>query len=137
VERNEEGLVSRVWLSAATGVGLDLLRDALVERFGSRLVRKTLDLTPRHGRARAELYRRGAVLSEALDDTGGWRLEVELSERDLADLERREGLQAEPGESYRISGISAKILFSTGAYAVPSAHGTTSAHVLQRLRWIA
>jgi GTP-binding protein HflX len=94
VERNEEGLVCRVWLSAATGVGLDLLREALVERFGSRLVRKTLDLTPRHGRARAELYRRGAVLAEAVDESGGWRLEIELSERDLADLERREGLQS-------------------------------------------
>ena len=98
IERNEEGLVSRVWLSAATGAGLDLLRDALVERFGSRLIRKTLDLTPRHGRARAELYRRGAVLSETFDENGGWRLDVELSERDLSDLLRREGLQADPAD---------------------------------------
>jgi GTPase len=92
VERNEEGLIVRVWLSAATGLGLDLLRDALAERFGTRLVRTVLTLSPRHGRARAELYRRDAVLGETVGDDGGWRIEVELAERDLDELCQREGL---------------------------------------------
>ncbi len=92
VERNEEGLICRVWLSAATGVGLDLLRDALAERFGSRLVRTTIELSPRHGRARAGLFRRGAVLGESVSDDGGWRIEVELAERDLEAFFRSEGL---------------------------------------------
>jgi len=92
VERNEEGLIVRVWLSAATGLGLDLLRDALAERFGTRLVRTVLTLSPRHGRARAELYRREAVLGETVADDGGWRIEVELAERDLDDFCQREGL---------------------------------------------
>jgi GTP-binding protein HflX len=104
IERDEDGLICRIWLSAATGIGLDLLRDALAERFGSRLVRTSLDLSPRHGRARAELFRRGAVLGETIDDAGGWRIEVELAERDLEDFRRREGLpnpaadHAEPQE---------------------------------------
>jgi GTP-binding protein HflX len=92
VERNEEGLICRVWLSAATGVGLDLLREALAERFGSRLVRTTIELSPRHGRARAGLFRRGAVLGESVSDDGGWRIEVELAERDLEAFFRSEGL---------------------------------------------
>ncbi len=92
IERDEDGLICRIWLSAATGIGLDLLRDALSERFGSRLVRTTLDLSARHGRARAELFRRGAVLGETIDDAGGWRIEVELAERDLEEFRRREGL---------------------------------------------
>jgi GTP-binding protein HflX len=92
LERDAEGTVCRVWLSAATGAGLDLLASALAERFGTRLVRRGLTLEPRHGRARAELYRREAVLSEAIREDGGWALEVEMSERDLEDLCRREGL---------------------------------------------
>jgi GTPase len=97
VERDEDGLIARVWLSAATGVGLELLRDALAERFGTRLVRTTLQLTPRHGRARAELYRREAVLGETVSDDGGWQIEVELAERDLEDFTHREGLSL-PGD---------------------------------------
>ena len=96
VERNEAGLVRRVWLSAATGAGLDLLREALAERFGARLVRLVLHLSTRHGRARAELFRRGAVLGEVARTDGGWDVEVELGERDLADLARREGLVLPP-----------------------------------------
>ncbi len=92
LERNADGVVSRVWLSAATGQGLELLQAALVERFGSRLIRVELHLSPRHGRARAELYRLAAVLAETPADDGGWQLSIELAERDLDDLCRREGL---------------------------------------------
>ncbi len=92
LERDADGSVRRVWLSAATGAGLDLLREALAERFGARLVRSALRLEPRHGRARAELYRRAAVLAESATDDGGWLVEVELAERDLEALCRREGI---------------------------------------------
>ena len=92
LERDEAGAVKRIWLSAASGAGLELLRAALAERFGSRLARVVLNLEPRHGRARAELFRRAAVLSERVTEGGGWELEVELAERDLAELCRREGL---------------------------------------------
>jgi len=92
VERDEAGLVRRVWLSAATGVGLELLHAALAERFGARLARVRLHLSAHHGRARAELFRRAAILGETVAEDGGWDLEVELAERDLLDLCRRENL---------------------------------------------
>ena len=93
LERDADGAVRRVWLSAATGAGLELLREALAERFGARLVHLTLALAASHGRARAELYRRGAVLRETATEDGGWRIEIELGERDLDALCRREGLE--------------------------------------------
>jgi GTP-binding protein HflX len=92
VERDENGLVKRVWLSAARGEGLDLLRAALAERFGTRLLRETLVLSARHGRARAELYRRSSVLEEQPMDDGGWHVRVELSARDLDEFCRRESI---------------------------------------------
>lgn len=97
LERDDAGVVRRVWLSAQTGEGLDLLREALVERFGVRLVRRTLRLEARHGRARAELFRRGALLAETATEDGGWEVTVELAERDLEDLCRREGLPPPSG----------------------------------------
>ena len=93
LERGEDGLVSRIWLSAATGAGLELLKEALAERFGARLARVRLHVSARHGRARAELFRRGAVLGETTAEDGGWDLEIELAERDLQELCRREGLE--------------------------------------------
>jgi GTP-binding protein HflX len=96
LERDAEGLVRQIWLSAATGAGVDLLRQALAERFGRRLVRAELALRPVHGRARAELYRRGAVIAEMPDNEGGWRIEVELSTEDLEALCRREQMVWSP-----------------------------------------
>ena len=92
LERDETGAIKRIWLSAASGAGLDLLREALAERFGARLARVVLELEPRHGRVRAELFRRAAVLDERVTDQGGWKLTIELAERELAELCRREGL---------------------------------------------
>ncbi len=103
LERDADGTVRRVWLSAATGAGLELLREALAERFGARLVRLTLGLAARHGRARAELYRLGAVLKETETEDGGWQIEVELGERDLEALCRREGLDR-PARSPCVTG---------------------------------
>ncbi len=82
---------ARVWLSARTGEGLGLLREALVERFLDRRLRATLDLGPADGRLRARLHEAEAVVSETMDDMGGWRLALDLP---LAVAER---LAAEPG----------------------------------------
>jgi GTP-binding protein HflX len=92
IERDELGVARRVWLSAATGEGLDLLREALAERFGAGLTRTRLRLSASHGRARAELFRRAAILSETVTDDGGWEIEIEFTERALAEFCRREGL---------------------------------------------
>ena len=82
---------ARVWLSARTGEGLDGLRDALVERFLDRRLRATLALGPGDGRLRARLHEAEAVASETMDESGGWRLQLDLP---LAVAER---LAAEPG----------------------------------------
>ena len=49
----------RLWLSARTGAGLELLREALARRFGDRLVAGECSLAPAQGRLRARLHRAG------------------------------------------------------------------------------
>lgn len=95
VGRNEAGEPVEVWLSAASGQGIDLLLGALAERLGSARVQGRVRLPPEQGRLRARFYTLGRVLSEALDEQGETVLEFDLPRRELDRLYRREGLAAE------------------------------------------
>jgi GTP-binding protein HflX len=78
VDRDAAGQVRRVWLSAETGAGLDLLRDVLAEHFRGESMRQRLLLGPGDGGLRAWLFEHTRILSEASTEQGGWEIEVEL-----------------------------------------------------------
>jgi GTP-binding protein HflX len=88
VDRGADGRIQRVWVSAASGAGLDLLRQAVAERLhqlwlphhsgASMRMRRRLYLTAGAGRLRARLYQRGVVVAESPSERGGWVLDVEL-----------------------------------------------------------
>lgn len=67
----------RVWVSARDGIGLDLLREALGERFGVARASGSLLLPAGAGRLRAQLYDSGAVRAETQEDAG-WRLQIDM-----------------------------------------------------------
>jgi GTP-binding protein HflX len=79
VDRDPEGRVQRVWLSARTGAGIDLLLAALAEHFRGRLLRQRICLGPADGRLRAWLFSHVKVLRDAGTEAGGWDLLVEMS----------------------------------------------------------
>lgn len=91
-ERDRGGRVRRVWLSAATGEGLDLLIGAIREHFGDRAMRRRLLVPPSAGRLRARLYDCGYVRRESIDSSGAWLLEVEAATAGLERLWQAEGL---------------------------------------------
>lgn len=78
IDRNEEGLPERVWISALEGAGLDLLKQALTERLVSAWAHFCLILSPREGELRAQLYARRVVLSESQDASGNTLLEIKM-----------------------------------------------------------
>ena len=84
VERDTAGKVTRVWLSAQTGVGLDLLRQALAEHYRRDRLVQHLRLPHTAGRLRALIYKHLSVRRETINPDGEWRLEIELSPPDLA-----------------------------------------------------
>jgi GTP-binding protein HflX len=90
VERSEDGLVRRIWVSARTGAGMDLLRESLADFFHQEQVRRVVRLEPSEGRLRARLFEVGRVLSETLTAAGGWEMEVELSRLEFDRLVHRE-----------------------------------------------
>jgi GTP-binding protein HflX len=92
VERDAEGRVVRVWLSAVSGEGMELLLAALAEQLSRGRVREWLRVPAGNGRLRARLFALGKVLEECVDDSGDLMLHVELERKDLQQLQKTEGL---------------------------------------------
>jgi GTP-binding protein HflX len=91
LDRGADGQVTRAWLSAATGEGLELLLAALDERFSAERVHQWLRVPAANGRLRARLFDLGTVLRECVEDSGDLLLEVEMPRRDLETLQKSEG----------------------------------------------
>ncbi|HBN13944.1 MAG TPA: GTPase HflX, partial [Pseudohongiella sp.] len=58
IDRDDQGQPRRVWMSARTGEGADLLLQAISEMLGHDIVNQRLTLAPDQGRLRARLYAR-------------------------------------------------------------------------------
>ena len=82
IDRDADGKPERVWLSAATGAGTDLLLQAMAELVGQDMVSEELQLEPNQGELRAALYRLGAVETENYGDDGVAHLSVRLPRAD-------------------------------------------------------
>ncbi|WP_097460055.1 ribosome rescue GTPase HflX [Mangrovitalea sediminis] len=95
VDRNDEGVPVRVWLSAVTGAGLDLLLDAVSERLAEDVIHEGFVLEPQQGRLRAALYQAGGVVREQALDDGNTFVEVRLQLRDWRQLLSRLGISDE------------------------------------------
>jgi GTPase len=83
-----DGVATQVWASAATGTGLDVLRDALARAVRPHQVRRTFHLQLQAAAVRSDLYKRNAVRAERQCEDGSWDMEVEL---DLAEVAKISG----------------------------------------------
>ncbi|MBR9871585.1 MAG: GTPase HflX [Gammaproteobacteria bacterium] len=95
IDRNEDGIPVRVWVSAITGQGMDLLFDAVVERLAEDVVHHFVLLGPADGKLRASLHEAGSVLSEEHRESGDTVVEVRLQNRDWLQLLSRAGVSQE------------------------------------------
>jgi GTP-binding protein HflX len=79
---------SNVWVSAATGAGLDLLRETIATQLHGVVIDEEIELTATDAKLRANLYALGAVLSETPTDSGGWRIHIHMSQAEKKRLFR-------------------------------------------------
>lgn len=98
-EPGGEDCEGRVWLSAATGEGLEGLVAAVRQVLDGDMVAGTLRLEADQGRIRSQLFELDAVRHERVTDEGGWLLDVEMSDSRFRQLCRREGMAPETLES--------------------------------------
>lgn len=78
IDRNENNVPIRVWLSAQTGEGIPLLLQALTERLSGEIAHYELRLPPEAGRLRSRFYQLQAIEYEEMDKDGSIMLEVKL-----------------------------------------------------------
>jgi GTP-binding protein HflX len=96
IERDEEGQPARVFVSAQSGAGLDLLRTAIAARLYPDLIEDDLLLPPSAAKLRAQLFALHAVRSETTETDGTSRLKVRLPYSRLERLCREAGVTPPP-----------------------------------------
>ncbi len=74
----DEGNTCKVWVSSATGAGMDLLCEAIVTQLHGKVIEEEVVLGMDEARLRAQLYEQGAVLGETVTEEGGWRIKIRL-----------------------------------------------------------
>lgn len=78
VERDDDGKISAVYLSAQTGDGVDLLYDAIRERLRNELVRETLLLSPAMGNLYTLFKQQNGIKSEHFNEFGDRIVTIEI-----------------------------------------------------------
>jgi len=79
-----DGVAQQAWVSAASGAGLDALREGVGTAVRPHQLRRTLHLELTAAAIRSDLYRRDAVRAERQCEDGSWEIDIELGAGELA-----------------------------------------------------
>ncbi|KTD44846.1 ribosome rescue GTPase HflX [Legionella quateirensis] len=69
----------KVWLSAATGQGLELLKEAIAAQLHGTVLIEDIIIKGSQAKLRAQLYQLGSVLSESINEDGDWQLKIRIT----------------------------------------------------------
>ena len=90
-QRNGDGQVDRIDVSALDGMGLDELKETIALRLKGERINTWISLEGRHAKLRSQLFDLGAVEEEKAGDDGQWLLHINLSQQDAERLGRMPG----------------------------------------------
>ena len=78
-ERNWQGIIDKVWLSAKTGAGLEYLMQALAERLAGEMIETQVELTLQQAKLRAQLHANGYIQHEFFcEEKSCWQLNLKM-----------------------------------------------------------
>ena len=69
----------KVWISAASGLGLDLLKEAISAQLHGRVLIETIIVKNTQAKLRAQLYQLNAILAETINEEGDWVLKIRIT----------------------------------------------------------
>ncbi|KTD64146.1 ribosome rescue GTPase HflX [Legionella shakespearei] len=78
VELNEGSC--KVWISAATGLGLTLLKETIASQLHGVVLVEDIVIKATQAKLRAQLYQLGAVLTETITEEGNWLLKIRITQ---------------------------------------------------------
>ncbi|GJM13417.1 MAG: GTPase HflX [Pseudohongiella sp.] len=93
VQRDENGKPRKVWVSAKTGAGLDLLHSAMSELLAGSMAVETLRVSPSQTKLRSQLYDNGFIEDEHIDDEGFYELQLKLPRSELDRILKQSGTE--------------------------------------------
>ena len=96
LERDADGHVAALWVSAAAGLGLGGLREAIAERLDLHVQRRWVQLPPSAGALRARLHSQDVVCEERTLEDGALQLLVNVPAEELEQLAALPGVQVLP-----------------------------------------
>lgn len=85
-EYDSEGRVTKIWLSAISGIGIDLLYEVLIKQLSQERVHCRVRVPAEAGDLRAHLFASTRVLHEEYVENGDSLLEIEMSAQDFKQL---------------------------------------------------
>ncbi|MDP0561489.1 MAG: GTPase HflX [Candidatus Endonucleobacter sp. (ex Gigantidas childressi)] len=94
IQRDDNGKPVRIWLSAVSGEGLDLLQQAVSQLLMQDMAEGRLFLEQDQGKVRARLYELGAIQKEFSDENGLLILNIRLPRLAFNRIAKQEGLSS-------------------------------------------
>ena len=92
VDKDYVGNIYRVWLSAHTGEGIDLLYQALSERLSGMMTYAGIQLDVQSAYIRSEIHKVGFIQKEKMNEFGQWLLEINVTRHYLKRLLGKQGV---------------------------------------------
>jgi len=92
VDKDYAGNICRVWLSAHTGEGIDLLYQALSERLSGMMTYAGIQLDVQSAYIRSEIHKVGFIQKEKMNEFGQWLLEINVTRHYLKRLLGKQGV---------------------------------------------
>jgi GTP-binding protein HflX len=130
VQPDEQGRPATVSISAHTGTGLELLRQAVSDWLSSERINRWIELTGRHGRLRAQLFELGVVSEEQITENGSWMMHVDIP-RDTAErLARLPGVEGRVAREQLLGSLES----ATSEPKLAESNLTGDTHALERAR---
>ncbi len=93
IDRNKDGEIYRVWISAQTLDGIDLLYQSLSEKLSGMMTRASIQLDVKSAYIRSEIHNIGYIHNEKVDDFGQWVLEINVTNHYLSKLLQKSGVK--------------------------------------------
>jgi GTP-binding protein HflX (EC 3.1.5.-) len=93
IDRDKDGRIYRVWVSAQTFDGIDLLYQTLAEQLSGMMTRARIQLDVKAAYIRSEIYNIGYIHNEKMDDFGQWVLEINVTNHYLSKLLQKQGVK--------------------------------------------
>jgi GTP-binding protein HflX len=89
IDRDEDNMPIRVWLSAQEGIGIDLLLSAITECLSTNMVQHRLSIPPSLSKLRGVFYELNCIAEQSYTEEGDWQVDVRMAHSDWQRLIKR------------------------------------------------